>query len=129
MGVNRYYRILYNTEFTEVRPTDLSVSITNEDIQLLVNNYDDPDLWKRLFPQGSWELNGFAIITQNTTERLTQAGKLVIVYASEAEEQEYLRYLSMLQQSGLLKNDLEQVIVEDLQDVSGLQAFRVSIGS
>lgn len=62
-GVNKYYRVLYNTDFLEVNPGDKQVPINNGELQLLLNNYDDIALWKRFFPPGSWILKGFAIMT------------------------------------------------------------------
>lgn len=62
-GITKYYRVLYNTHFITVQPTDLAVEFTKQDIDLLINNYDDLELWKRMFPEGSWLLKGFAIMT------------------------------------------------------------------
>lgn len=62
-GISRYYRILYNIDFLEVMPTPVSKLITAEEMEMLINNYDDLDLWKRMFPVESWILKGFAIMT------------------------------------------------------------------
>ncbi len=64
---------------------------------------------------------------KNTRERLTQPGKIAIVYFNKSEEYEYKEYIKYLQQQGFLKSDLEQLELEDLQGVSGLRALRVSI--
>ncbi|MCF6407935.1 GAF domain-containing protein [Chitinophaga filiformis] len=64
---------------------------------------------------------------KDTTERITQAGKITIVFSSNMEEQEYLRYIKTLQSQMILENDIEQFDVEDLQGVSGLKAIRVKI--
>ncbi|MVT10225.1 GAF domain-containing protein [Chitinophaga tropicalis] len=61
-GTIRHYRILYNADFLDVLPTEKSVPLTKEDIDLLLNNYDDLDLWKQKFPVGSWLLKGFGIM-------------------------------------------------------------------
>lgn len=62
-GVMRHYRILYNADFLEIIPTDKALKITPEDITLLMNNFDDLDLWKEKFPPSSWEVKGFGIIS------------------------------------------------------------------
>ena len=62
-GVIKHYRILYNADFMEIIPTERSVKLTEDDIKQLVANYDDLVLWKEKFPEGSWILKGFAIIT------------------------------------------------------------------
>jgi len=62
LGITRHYRILYNADFLELIPTAKARQLTPEDITLLINNYDDLELWKRMFPQGSYILRGFAIL-------------------------------------------------------------------
>lgn len=62
-GIIKHYRILYNGDFMEIIPTEKAVMLTTEDIDLLRDNFDDLDLWKRLFPVGSWTLKGFALMT------------------------------------------------------------------
>lgn len=62
-GVTRHYRILYNADFLEIIPTEKSVPLTREDVDLLINNYDDLELWKEKFPEKSWILKGFTIMT------------------------------------------------------------------
>lgn len=62
-GVIRHYRILYNADFLNIYPTENSISLTEDDIDLLTNNYDDLALWKSKFPPNSWILHGFAIMT------------------------------------------------------------------
>jgi len=62
-GVMYHYRIMYNADFIEVIPTPDAPKITQQDINLLMNNYDNIDLWKEKFPQGSWILKGFGIVS------------------------------------------------------------------
>lgn len=62
-GVIKHYRILYNADFLDILPTERSITLTPDDIELLLNSYDDLDLWKSKFPKGSWILKGFAIMT------------------------------------------------------------------
>lgn len=66
-------------------------------------------------------------LVKDSTERIVQAGRIAIVYSSITEEQEYLRYIAMLQSRRLLENEIERLDVEDLQGVSGLKALRVKI--
>jgi hypothetical protein len=62
-GIAKHYRILYNGDFIEILPTEKAVQLTEDDIDLLRNNYDDLDLWKAKFPSGSWILRGFTIMS------------------------------------------------------------------
>lgn len=69
-GVVNHYRILYNGDFLEIIPTEKSIPLTEEEINLLIDNYDDLELWKEKFPPGSWLLKGFGIMSlyDNTVE-------------------------------------------------------------
>ncbi|OYQ38262.1 GAF domain-containing protein [Flavobacterium cyanobacteriorum] len=62
-GVMRHYRILYNADFLEIIPTEKAVEITPEDVNLLIDNFDNLDLWRQKFPEGSWISKGFGILT------------------------------------------------------------------
>ncbi|WP_205501925.1 GAF domain-containing protein [Rufibacter psychrotolerans] len=66
---------------------------------------------------------------RDTEERLTQPGKVAIVYSQAREANEYLEYIEYLQNKGVLTEEIEQVEVEDLQGVSGLKALRVKVKS
>ena len=62
-GVLKHYRILYNADFIEISPTAASPILTPEDIDLLMDNYNDIALWKSKFPNSSWNLKGFGIVS------------------------------------------------------------------
>ena len=64
---------------------------------------------------------------KGTSERLTQNGKLSIVYSQRKDEQEYLRYISFLKAKGYFTNNIEILELEGLQGVSGLKAIRAEI--
>ncbi len=63
----------------------------------------------------------------NSDERLTQPGKIAIVYTQAKEATEYLEYIDYLQNKGVLEEDIENVEIEELQGVKGLQALRVKV--
>lgn len=63
LGFMRHYRVLYNADFTEIIPTDKAIMLTEKEIQELEDNYDNLDLWKAKFPDGSWILSGFGLIS------------------------------------------------------------------
>ncbi|MCF0069648.1 GAF domain-containing protein [Dyadobacter sp. CY261] len=62
-----------------------------------------------------------------TQERLTQPGKIAMVYFSNSSIQEYIGYITYLQQQGTLLADLEYLDLEELQGVNGLKALRVGV--
>ena len=61
-GIQKHYRVLYNADFLEIIKSEKAIDLTQEDIDLLIDNYHDFNLWKEKFPIGSWILKGFAII-------------------------------------------------------------------
>jgi hypothetical protein len=64
---------------------------------------------------------------KDTNERLTQPGKIAIVFSQPDEAAEYLKYIEFLTEQGLLKDDVERLDLEELQGVSGLKALRVAV--
>jgi hypothetical protein len=62
---------------------------------------------------------------KGTEIRLTEPGKLAIVYTDDDDAKEYEVYIKELQVRGLLSSDIEKVVIEDLQGVAGLKALRV----
>ncbi len=66
-------------------------------------------------------------LIKNTDERLTQPGKIAIVYSQEKDALEYTQYLEYLQNKGYLEDGIEHLKLEELQGVSGLRALRVKV--
>lgn len=64
---------------------------------------------------------------KETNERLTQPGKIAIVYTQPKEATEYMEYIEFLQNLNLLKPGVEQLELEELQGVIGLKALRVDV--
>lgn len=64
---------------------------------------------------------------KGSSERITQPGKIAIVYAHSDEEKEYLRYIRFLQSKKLLDKKIELLDVEDFQGVTGMKALRISL--
>jgi len=64
---------------------------------------------------------------KGTDERITQAGKMSIIYSQKEDEREYLKYIEFLQGLHMLTKDVEILELEDLQGVTGLKAIRVGV--
>ena len=60
-------------------------------------------------------------------ERLTQPGKIAIVYSRPNEYQEMNNHISFLQGQDYLNDDLESLELDDLPGVQGLRALRVGV--
>lgn len=66
-------------------------------------------------------------LIRRTGERLTQPGKIAMVYSQSGEATEYRGYLDLLQSQGHITGDIEELELEDLQGVHGLRALRVTV--
>ncbi|RAU82317.1 GAF domain-containing protein [Pontibacter arcticus] len=64
---------------------------------------------------------------RDTEERLTQPGKIAIVYTQPKEMQEYMRYIEFLQSAGYVAQEVEFVDLEEMQGVPGLKAIRIMV--
>ena len=64
---------------------------------------------------------------KDSSERLTQPGKIAIVYSHAKDATEYIEYIEFLQSQHLLKPNIEKHDLEELQGVSGLKALRVDV--
>ncbi|MFA9188307.1 GAF domain-containing protein [Flavobacterium sp. FBOR7N2.3] len=62
-GIINHYRILYNADFIEIYPSENAISLSPEDIDELMDNFENVALWKEKFPLESWVLKGFGIIS------------------------------------------------------------------
>lgn len=68
-------------------------------------------------------------LLKNSKERLTQPGKIAIVYSQDKDAEEYIKYIKYLQANNYLLDDgsIEKVELADLQGISGLKALRINI--
>lgn len=64
---------------------------------------------------------------RNTRERLTQPGKIALIYFNQKDADEYVSYIQHLQNKKILNDDLEYLELEELQGVTGLKAMRVGV--
>ena len=66
-------------------------------------------------------------LVHGTAERVTQPGKVAIIYSQPAEAREYLEYIEYLQSRGYLTGSVESLELAELQGVHGLRAIRVEV--
>lgn len=64
---------------------------------------------------------------KGTKERITQPGKIAIVYSQEQDAIEYRKYLKYLYNKGYITSKIEDHELENLQGISGLKALRVDV--
>ena len=63
---------------------------------------------------------------KGTEERITQSGKLSVVYSAEAEKIEYTNYFRFLSAKDIIKDSIEDIEIEELPGATGLRALRVT---
>ncbi|TCI93577.1 GAF domain-containing protein [Tenacibaculum sp. M341] len=61
-GITRYYRVAFNGDFMEIAATKDAPEITKEDIELLLDNFDNIEIWKEKFPPNSYIFKGFGLM-------------------------------------------------------------------
>jgi hypothetical protein len=66
-------------------------------------------------------------VIRDTDQRLTQPGKIAVVYAQPSEAAEYREYIDYLRAKGFLTGEAEDLELEELQGVHGLKALRVVV--
>jgi hypothetical protein len=67
------------------------------------------------------------VLIKNTNERLTQPGKIALVYFQPKDVEEYISHIHYLKDQQILTGDIEFLELEELQGVSGLRAVRVTV--
>jgi len=67
------------------------------------------------------------VTVRDTRERVTQPGKIALIYFSQKEADEYIGYIRYLQEQNVLYDDLEELDIEEVQGVAGLKALRVGV--
>ena len=87
-GVIKHYRIMYNADFIDIIPTDEAIEITEEDVKVLMDSFDNLELWQEKFPATSWVLKGFAIMSlfDATTESAISNLKTNLLRTDEFDE-------------------------------------------
>ena len=61
-GVMKHYRAAFNGDFMDISPTKNAPKITKEDYHLLLDSFDNFDIWKEKFPPNSYNFKGFGLM-------------------------------------------------------------------
>ena len=68
-------------------------------------------------------------LIEGTGERLTQSGKVAIVYSQDKDRLEYEKYIEYLLQKGMIKKHVERFSLGKMQGVQGLKALRITVNT
>ncbi|MBF0596230.1 hypothetical protein [Faecalibacter rhinopitheci] len=68
-GYNTFLSVSYNFEYFDLYPSNPSFELSQDQIEELLNNYENTELWMTYFPIDSWVGNGFMVASffDNTT--------------------------------------------------------------
>jgi len=64
---------------------------------------------------------------EGTSDRVTQPGKIAIIYRQSPEGREYRGYTEYLQNLGYLTSEVKELDLDELQGVQGLRSLRVAV--
>lgn len=94
-GIMRYYKILYNADFIDIVPKAEAPKLTDKDIEVLLDNFDNLDLWKEKFPPNSYDFKGFVIcnIFDVTDDQSISNIKSSLIDISDRQNEEIMRDL------------------------------------
>jgi len=100
-GVLHHYRILYNADFLELIPTDKAKELTLDDVDELLENYENIELWKEKIPAGSFISKGFVIsnMFDVTVEQSISEIKSSLISANKRKSSGFMEHLSQTFQS------------------------------
>ncbi|QCW98629.1 GAF domain-containing protein [Aggregatimonas sangjinii] len=95
-GVMHHYRILYNADFLELIPTDKAKPLTQDDVDDLLENYDNIELWREKVPPGSFISKGFVIsnMFDVTAEHSISEIKSSLIAADKRKSDSFMEHLS-----------------------------------
>jgi len=100
-GLVRTYRMAVNADLTEFIPTENAVDISEDDYHILLDNFENMELWKTKFPPNSWIHRGINVINLmdvTVDHALTSIRSNLIIKSADSFEniQQGLRHLFQL---------------------------------
>ncbi|MCF4102635.1 GAF domain-containing protein [Gillisia sp. M10.2A] len=98
-GILKHYRIALNADFIEIEPGENAIDITEEDVDLLIQNIEDAELWKKKFPPHSWNFKGFTIVNliDVTIDDAISELKTTLLHKETSNQDELLKFQEIFQ--------------------------------
>ncbi len=112
--IMKHYRVLINADFAEFKPNEKFQPLSDEDINELMNNFDDIELWKKKIPPHSIDFEGFTIM------------KLVDVTESEALSQ---MEFELLKKDALSSPESIDTIKKNLESLLNLSDLKIGFAT
>lgn len=108
------------TQLIFIHPETISISFREDE--------------KRFDVEGSYNIRYEIIkkridkaLIKDRNERLTQPGKIAIVFYHQKDIEDYLQHIFFLQKQNLIDSEIEELELEPMQGVNGLRAIRLKI--
>ena len=120
-GVDRYYRVFVNADSTILKKrAETPVVLTQDDIKLLIDNFDNVELWKEKIPPNSFDMEGFSLMTlfDVTLEESLSSMKNVLLQQDALQSEKQLAELEKYIQSYFGHSDLN-LTVASVDETSG----------
>ncbi len=104
-GFTKNYRVKYNKDLFKIKPLKNALKISKRDIEELLDNFDNIDIWKEKFPVNSYEFKGFGIMNlfDVTSDQLISDIKENLLIKDEQAFHELQQNISNLFDSNSLK--------------------------
>jgi len=98
-GILKHYRVALNADFVDIEKGENAVDITEDDVDLLIQNIDDVEFWKEKFPPLSWIFKGFVIsnLTDVTVDDAISDLKTTLLHKESSDEEELLKFQEIFQ--------------------------------
>ncbi len=98
-GILKHYRIALNADFIDIEKGENAIDITEDDVDLLIQNIDDVEFWKKKFPPLSWIFKGFVIInlTDVTVDDAISDLKTTLLHKESSDEEELMKFQEIFQ--------------------------------
>lgn len=98
-GILKHYRLALNADFIDIEKGDNAIDITEDDVDLLIQNIEDVEFWKEKFPPLSWIFKGFIIInlTDVTVDDAISELKTTLLHKETSDGEELLKFQEIFQ--------------------------------
>ncbi len=93
-GILKHYRLAINADFIEILPGKDAKEVNDKDVDILIQNIDNVDMWKKKFPPGSWTFKGFTIInlTDVTVDDAISELKTTLLHQESSDKGELINF-------------------------------------
>jgi len=98
-GILKHYRIALNADFVDIEKGENAIDISEDDVDHLIQNIEDAELWRKMFPPLSWTFKGFIImnLTDVTVDDAISDLKTTLLHKETSDEEELLKFQEIFQ--------------------------------